>query len=108
MVERTIPQTTPNVEARTGSASLGHVGHSSAMQISGGVGEELIPIVNIVVWILALAGLAANFGKGGGLVVGLLLLPFIFYPILGFGSAEYTEGAGADPRSTRRGLATSL
>ncbi len=49
-----------------------------------------IPLVNIVVGILAVAGLSANFGKGGGFVVGLLLLPFIFYAILGFGSAEYT------------------
>jgi len=48
-----------------------------------------LPVVNIVVGIMALAGLAANFGKGGGFVAGLILLPFIFYPILGFGSAEY-------------------
>ena len=48
-----------------------------------------IPLVNIVVGILALAGLSANFGKGGAFVIGLLLLPFIFYAILGFGSAEY-------------------
>jgi len=49
-----------------------------------------IPIVNIVIWILALAGLSTNFSKGGGFVIGLLLLPFIFYAILGFGSAKYT------------------
>ena len=49
-----------------------------------------IPLVNIVVWIIALAGLSTNFGKGAGLVVGLLLLPFVFYPILGFGNAKYT------------------
>jgi len=49
----------------------------------------LIPIVNIVIGIMALAGLASNFGKGGGFVVGLLFLPFVFYPILAFGSAEY-------------------
>ena len=48
-----------------------------------------IPLVNLVVGILAIAGLSANFGKGGGFVIGLLLLPFIFYAILGFGSAEY-------------------
>jgi hypothetical protein len=50
-----------------------------------------IPIVNIVFWILALAGLSASFGKGGGFVIGLLLLPFIFYAILGFGSAKYSS-----------------
>jgi hypothetical protein len=49
----------------------------------------LIPIVNIVIAIMTLAGLAGNFGKGGGFVVGLIFLPVIFYPILAFGSAEY-------------------
>ena len=49
-----------------------------------------IPIVNVVIGILAVAGLSANFSKGGGFVIGLLLLPFIFYAILGFGSAKYT------------------
>ena len=48
-----------------------------------------IPIVNIVIWIMALAGLADNFGKGGAFVVGLIFLPFIFFPILAFGSAKY-------------------
>lgn len=48
-----------------------------------------IPIVNIAIGIMASAGLAGNFGKGGGFVVGLIFLPFVFYPILAFGSAEY-------------------
>lgn len=48
-----------------------------------------IPIVNIVVWILTAIALANHFGKGGGFAVGLILLPMIFYPILGFGGAEY-------------------
>jgi len=49
----------------------------------------LIPVVNFVISILVAAGLAKNFGKGTGFVVGLVLLPFIFYLILGFGSAQY-------------------
>ena len=48
-----------------------------------------IPVVNLVIMILVLAGLATNFGKGGGFVVGLILLPIIFYPILAFGGAQY-------------------
>lgn len=48
-----------------------------------------VPVVNIVVGILAIAGMAARFGKGVGFVFGLIFLPFIFLPILGFGSAEY-------------------
>ena len=34
-----------------------------------------------------------HFGKGVGFGIGLLLLPFIFYPILGFGSATYQGSA---------------
>jgi hypothetical protein len=49
----------------------------------------LVPLVNIVVVILAYAGVATNFGKGGGFTLGLLFLPFIFFPILAFGSATY-------------------
>jgi hypothetical protein len=29
------------------------------------------------------------FGKGPGFAVGMILLPFIFYPMLGFGDARY-------------------
>ena len=49
-----------------------------------------IPIVNIVISILAIAGLAKNFGKGVGFILGLIFLPIIFFPILGFGSAKYS------------------
>jgi hypothetical protein len=48
-----------------------------------------IPVVNLVIGILVMVGLATNFGKGGGFVAGLILLPIIFYPILAFGSAQY-------------------
>jgi len=53
----------------------------------------LIPIVNFIVGILAVMGLANNFGKGGGFVAGLIFLPFIFYPILAFGDAQYQGSA---------------
>lgn len=48
-----------------------------------------IPIVSIVVGIMVVVSVAANFGKGIGFAVGLILLPMIFYPILAFGNAEY-------------------
>jgi Family of unknown function (DUF5684) len=51
----------------------------------------LIPIVNIVIAIIAVVGLANKFGKGGGFAVGLIFLGFIFYPILAFGDAEYQQ-----------------
>ena len=44
-----------------------------------------VPIANIIVGILTLVGIANRFGRGGGFVVGMLFLPFIFYPILAFG-----------------------
>src|SRR5205085_8305718 len=49
----------------------------------------LIPFVNIVVFIMVLLSIARNFGKGVGFAIGMLLLPFIFYPMLGFGDARY-------------------
>ena len=55
----------------------------------------LIPFVNLIVSILVIAGIAANFGKGGGFVVGMILLPIVFYPILAFGSAQYSKPAVA-------------
>ena len=49
----------------------------------------LIPFVNFIIAIILLIDLAKSFGKGVGFGIGLLLLPFIFFPILGFGSAQY-------------------
>ena len=34
-------------------------------------------------------GIARQFGKGHLFGLGLLLLPFVFFPILGFGKARY-------------------
>ena len=48
-----------------------------------------IPIVNIVIVILTYVALAEKFGKGGGFAMGLVFLGVIFFPILGFGGAEY-------------------
>lgn len=49
----------------------------------------LIPLVNVVITILVAAAIARSFGKGIGYTLGLAFLPMIFWPILGFGSAEY-------------------
>ncbi len=49
----------------------------------------LIPLVNVIISIIVMIGLAANFGKGGGFTAGLILLPVIFWPMLAFGSAQY-------------------
>jgi len=52
-----------------------------------------IPIVNLVVYAIIVLDLANSFGKGLGFAVGMILLPFIFMLILGFGSAQYTGPA---------------
>jgi hypothetical protein len=51
-----------------------------------------IPLVNIVVSIIVNIEVAKKFGKGTGFGIGLALLGFIFYPILGFGDAKYQPG----------------
>ena len=48
-----------------------------------------IPIVSLIIAILTYVALAERFGKGGGFAVGLVLLGPIFFPILGFGGAQY-------------------
>jgi hypothetical protein len=53
-----------------------------------------IPIVNIVFGIWMVNLLSKSFGKGVGFTIGLLLLSFIFYPILGLGGAQYVGPAG--------------
>lgn len=53
-----------------------------------------IPLVNFVVALIVTYDLAKAFGKGMGYFLGLLFLGFIFYPMLGFGGAQY-RGAAA-------------
>ncbi len=48
-----------------------------------------IPVANLIAGIVVLVDLARAYGKGTGFAIGLLLLSFIFFPILGFGSARY-------------------
>jgi hypothetical protein len=50
----------------------------------------LIPCANIVVAIMLALDLAKSFGQSVGFAIGMILLPFIFYPVLGFGKAQYT------------------
>ena len=55
----------------------------------------LIPFVNFVIMIIILLALAKAFGKGAGFAIGMLLLSFIFMPMLAFGDAKYTAPAAA-------------
>ena len=49
----------------------------------------LVPFVNIIIVVMIYLDIARNFGKGIGFAIGMLLLGFVFIPLLGFGDAEY-------------------
>lgn len=55
----------------------------------------LVPLVNLVFAIMLLNGVAKAFGKTEGFTVGMIFLPINFWPILGFGDAQY-QGAQAE------------
>lgn len=54
-----------------------------------------IPFVNLIAVILVSLAVARNFGKSDAFGIGLALLGFIFYPILGFGDAQFKGAAPA-------------
>ena len=51
---------------------------------------SLVGLVSFVMYVMIQFGIARRFGKGGLFAVGLIFLPFVFYPILAFGSASYS------------------
>lgn len=53
-----------------------------------------VPILNIYAIGKMHVGIAEAFGKGIGWGLGLWFLPFIFFPILGFGDATYRGDSG--------------
>lgn len=63
------------------------------LKIGGNPGWYLvllfIPIANIVVAAKMMIDVAKSFGKGIGYGLGLWFLGFIFFPLLGFGDAQY-------------------
>jgi len=58
----------------------------------------LIPCVNVIfgIWLLNL--FVKSFGKSEGYTVGILLLPFIFYPLLAFGNNPYLGPSAAEAK----------
>jgi hypothetical protein len=64
-----------------------------------------IPCVNliaVVFYILLLIDFCKAYGEGAGMAIGLWLLAPIFWPIMGFGSAEYVGAPGSGGRRSRR------
>ena len=66
------------------------------MEIIGRPGWWLIlffiPVVGFFIWIVVCLDLAKSFDHGTGFAVGLMIFPFIFFIILGWGEAQY-QGA---------------
>ncbi|WP_316798885.1 DUF5684 domain-containing protein [Pedobacter frigidisoli] len=59
----------------------------------------IIPCVNIVfaIWLYNLV--SKSFGKSEGFTVGLVIFPYIFWPILGFGNATYLGPSAAEAQN---------
>jgi len=49
----------------------------------------LVPCVNIVFLVWTTNLLSKSFGQSEGFTIGLLLLGFVFYPVLAFGNYKY-------------------
>ena len=59
----------------------------------------LLPCVNWIfaIWLTNL--ISKSYGKEEGFTVGLIFLPFIFWPILGFGNARYLGPSAAEAQN---------
>ncbi len=49
----------------------------------------LIPCIELIIALVVFIDVAEKFGKGIGYALGLWILPFVFFVVLGFGAAEY-------------------
>jgi len=54
-----------------------------------------VPVVSLVIWVLISLELAKAFDRGTDTAIGLILVPPVFFCILGFGDAEYKKQAAA-------------
>jgi hypothetical protein len=61
----------------------------------------LIPIVGTITWWVIMYNLAKTFGKGLLFALGLIVLPAVFFIVLGFGSATY-QGPPAQMQTSQR------
>lgn len=66
------------------------------------VANLVCAIAALIISVKAEIKLAKAFGKGVGFAVGMIFLPFIFYPILGFGKAKFRR------RKRRRKIAPAV
>ena len=57
----------------------------------------LLMICFPIFYFIVCLDIAKRFGKGAGFAIGMFFLGFIFFPILGFGSAQYQGGPPSIP-----------
>ena len=53
-----------------------------------------VPLLNVLVLFKMFVDVARRFDRGIGYGLGLALLPFVFFPVLGFGDYAYRPEAG--------------
>jgi hypothetical protein len=61
----------------------------------------LLLCINFIIWLYNL--ISKSFGKQEGFTFGLVVLGVIFWPILGFGSAQYLGPSAAEAQQGRFG-----
>jgi hypothetical protein len=77
---------------------------AAAMQATGAgwLWYLLVVVVppNVAAYAKLLVDLAASFGRGVGSGLGLVVLPFVFFPLLGYGDTQYQQEVPgeSDPR----------
>ncbi len=49
----------------------------------------IVPLIGQLLGLKVIYDLAQSFGKGIAYTLGLIFVPFIFFPLLGFGDAQY-------------------
>jgi hypothetical protein len=54
-------------------------------------GMMFVPLANFVFIIMIINGMVKSFGKSEGFTVGVIFLPYVFFPILAFGDAKYID-----------------
>lgn len=62
------------------------------MMFLGEIAYDIALFLNFIFAVWLTYFLSRSFGKGIWFTVGLMLLPFIFWPILAWGKANYVQG----------------
>lgn len=86
------------------------LGFSYYLLFSGNFEHILFKVISILFFISSILiliygirmyhGLSKVFGQSAGFTVGLVLLPFIFFPVLAFGGFSYMPPVGKKPETT--------